>query len=482
MKAGPKAAVTAAPLDLSMLPRSGGARIVTFVHRFLLTPKGHGAREPMRLRPWQREIVHGLYRPGVRQGLVALPRGNGKSTLAAAIALADLFAGGEGGRAYCCASDERQARLVFDAARRMVELNPELAERVQVFQDRIFVPHTDSILAPLPAEPHRLLGLDPTLVIVDELGSVSSEVWEALALAAGKRERSLTLAISTPATNRDGPMFALVDHGRKGDDPSFYFREYAAAAGCAIDDEEAWAVANPALGDFLSIDAMRATLRTTREPVFRQMRLGQWVGQVGSWLSWGLWDSRADPTRVVEPGTRIAMGMDGSASSDSTALVGATVEENPHVFVLGLWEKDDDPRWRVNRAEVMDRIAEVFDTYDVAELVMDVFGWRSEAEALALRYPGRVLEHPMNASRMGPAVDRTFVAINEAKMTHDGDERMARHIGHAVAKRSPFGDILMKSSRESALKIDAAIGVVLGLSRAQYHARVGVKRKRVASF
>jgi phage terminase large subunit-like protein len=117
VKAGPKAAVTAAPLDLSMLPRSGGARIVAFIHRFLLTPKGHGAREPMRLRPFQREIVHGLYRPGVRQGLVAMPRGNGKTTLAAAIALADLFAGGEGGRAYCCAADERQARLGLSSSR-----------------------------------------------------------------------------------------------------------------------------------------------------------------------------------------------------------------------------------------------------------------------------------------------------------------------------------------------------------------------------
>lgn len=475
--------MTAAPLDLTGLPASGGARIVTFIHRYLLTPKGHGAREPMRLRPWQREIVHGLYRPGVRQGLVAMPRGNGKTTLAAAIALADLFAGGEGGRAYCCAADERQARLTFDTARRCVELNPELAEQVQVFQDRIYLPATDSILAPLPAEPHRLLGLDPTLVIVDELGSVSSEVYEALALASGKRAQSLLLAISTPATNRDGPMWSLVEHGRRGEDSSaFYFREYAAPDGCAIDDEEAWAVANPALGDFLSIDAMRATLRTTRAETFRQMRLGLWVGQVGSWLPWGLWESRADPTRAVEPGARIVAAFDGSASSDSTALIGATVEAEPHVFVLGLWEREDDPRWRVDRADVMARIHDVFDTYDVAELSMDVFGYRSEAEALALRYPGRVLEHPMNASRMGPAVDRTFVAINEAKMSHDGDERMARHVGHAVAKRSPFGDILQKDSRESVRKIDAAIGVVLALSRAQHHARVGVKKKRVASF
>ena len=59
------------------------------------------------------------------------------------------------------------------------------------------------------------------------------QVWDAVALAAGKREGSLVLAISTPGAAREGVMWDLVEHGRRGDDPSFAFVEYAAPEGCA---------------------------------------------------------------------------------------------------------------------------------------------------------------------------------------------------------------------------------------------------------
>ncbi len=114
--------------------------MIAFVERYLTTPKGTGARKRMQLRPWQREIVHGLFdEPRPRHGLVAIPRGNGKSTLAAALALYGLLADGvEGAQVLCVASDQRQAEIVFRAARRMVELNPELADRLQVFQRHLY--------------------------------------------------------------------------------------------------------------------------------------------------------------------------------------------------------------------------------------------------------------------------------------------------------------------------------------------------------
>ena len=205
MRAGPKAEVTAAPLDLSALPASGGARVVAFCESYLHVPKGTGARKPLRLRDWQQDIVCGLFdAPRPRQGLVSIPRGNGKSTLAAALGLYGLFADEvEGAQVLCVASDERQSRIVFNAARRMVELEPRLDERCQVFQNKVYVPHTDSTLLTLPAEMAALQGYDPSLAVVDELGVVTRDVWESVSLAAGKRDVSLVLAISTPAADMD---------------------------------------------------------------------------------------------------------------------------------------------------------------------------------------------------------------------------------------------------------------------------------------
>jgi phage terminase large subunit-like protein len=130
------------------------------------------------------------------------------------------------------------------------------------------------------------------LQVVDELHVVTEAVWEAVTSVAGKRPESLTLAISTPATSPDSIMWRLVEHGRAGDDPAFYFREYAAPEGCAVDDRKAWRMGNPALAcrdPFLSEDGIEAARKTIREPVFRQLRLGQWVTGAESWLPWGAW-------------------------------------------------------------------------------------------------------------------------------------------------------------------------------------------------
>ena len=140
------------------------------------------------------------------------------------------------------------------------------------------------------------------MALVDELHVVTDDTFEAMAARAGKRDRSLLLAISTPPkAGDDGVMRRLVDHGREGFDPSFYFTEFAAPAGCAVDDEDAWAVANPALDDFLHRDALRATLPPKmRETAFRRYRLGQWVGVDAAWLPDGAWADCADAT--VDPG------------------------------------------------------------------------------------------------------------------------------------------------------------------------------------
>lgn len=422
----------------------------------------------MALRPWQVEIILGLFAPGIRQGLVSMGRGNGKTALAAMLACFGLFEGTEGAQVLTVASDERQARHVWNAARRMIALNDELSAQVQVFQDRIYAPHTDSILAPLPAEPDALQGFDPTFCIVDELHVVNEPTYDAMNLASGKRAQSLVLAISTAAGDKDGVMYRLTEHGRMADDPAFYFVEFAAPDGCALDDEGAWGDANPALGDFLSIDALRATLRTTREDVFRRYRLNQWVGTVGSWLPWGLWDSRATE-RQVSHDERVALFFDGSASGDSTALVGCTLDG--FVFLVDLWENPGDRGWRVPRAQVDRTIDECFDRYDVVELACDPWGWRSEIEAWAERHK-RVIEWPTNiVTRMAPATDRFYAAVVDGDVSHDGDARMSAHMGHCIADSTTHGDVIRKDRRTSPRKIDAAVGAIGAYDRAMFHAQ-----------
>lgn len=482
MRAGPKGTVSVDPLDFSGWPAGRAKRRERFIGEYLLTPRGVGAGEPFELRPFQREIVRGAFAPGVRTGLVSIPRANGKTMLAAGLGLAELFVGPPSAEVLVVASDQRQANITLKYARRMVELNSVLAERVQVYADRLVLPENDATLTPLPAEPGALHGHDPSLLIVDELHVVTEAVWEAVTSVSGKRPESLALAISTPASSPDSIMWRLVEHGRGGDDPAFYLKEFAAPDGCAVDDRRAWRQGNPALAcrrPFLSEDGLEAARKTIREPVFRQLRLGQWVTGVEAWLPFGAWDA-CGVGRSVGPRERVVLAFDGSASGDSTALVGCTLDG--HLWVEGLWENPGDPRWRVPREDVTRAVDVAFARYDVVELACDPWGWRSEIEDWAKRHgERRVIEwNTATAARMAPATDRLYQAVVTNTVTHDGDSRLANHVAHCVAKRTPAGDLVSKDKRGSPRKIDAAVAAIVAYDRAAYHQQRN--RKRVRSF
>jgi phage terminase large subunit-like protein len=225
----------------------------------------------------------------------------------------------------------------------------------------------------LPAIADALQGYSPRIAIIDELHVTPGDVWAAMLLAGGKRKASLVLAISTPAGDRTGAMWELTTLGRSGVDPSLYFVEYAAPEGCAVDDEDAWRVANPALGrgGFLNIAGIRNSLGKTSEANFRRYRLGQWSQADEAWMPAALWDACADPDRDIVRGAQVVLGFDGSSTGDSTALVVASAETVPHIGVAGLWERPESARadWRVPEAAVENTIRRAFDRWEVLELV-----------------------------------------------------------------------------------------------------------------
>ncbi len=217
------------------------------------------------------------------------------------------------------------------------------------------MPRTGSTFQVLPAEAKRLEGLDPSLAIIDEIGVVDRRVYEVVALASGKPDQSLVLAIGTPSP--DGPdsvMWGLREHALEAEDPSFRFAECSAGAGCDIDDEEAWKLANPALDDFLHRDAMRALLSPkTRDATFRRVRLGQWVDQLDEpWLPPGAWDA-CEGSLGVPDGAEVVLGFDGSFNGDCTALVAVSVADVPHVEVVALWESPGVEGWQAGPGDCL---------------------------------------------------------------------------------------------------------------------------------
>lgn len=483
MRAGPKAAVD--PSALPFRPRStGAARFASFCDRFIVTPKGTGARKPMRLRPWQVDLVGSILDPVPRPRLAGwlLPRGQGKSTLVAALGLYDLMCGEEGASVVVAAMDERQAGIVFGIAARMVELNDDLSSRVQVFASKLVVPERGASFVCLPAEPKRLEGLDPTLAIVDEVGVVSRDVYEVLALAQGKRASSTLLGIGTPGPDPyDSVLTDMRDYARANPgDSSFVWREHSAAAFIdhPVDCRHCWALANPALGDFLHEDAMVALLPPKmRESTYRRSRLCQFVtAQEGAFLPEGVWQALGTGERLPA-GCEVVVALDGSFSSDATALLLASVSTRPHLDVLGLWEPPTgDTDYRVPVSDVEDAIRDAARQYRVVEIIADPFRWTRTLQALAAEgLP--VVEFPHSSSRLTAATTDLYKAAIEGEVTHSGDPDLTRHVTNAVVTEDARGVRLDKGKGSSTRRIDLAACAVMAHSRATWRATRPAKKR-----
>jgi hypothetical protein len=89
---------------------------------------------------------------------------------------------------------------------------------------------------------------------------------------------------------------------------------------------------------------------------------------------------------VVEPGTAIALGFDGSLNDDSTVLIGCRMSDG-FLFPVGIWAKPSGPEgnwWEVPRVPTSSpRIREAFARYDVSRLYADPHEWRSDIDTLA---------------------------------------------------------------------------------------------------
>jgi len=466
----------------------GAERFAAFCGRFVVTPKGTGARSPMRLRPWQVELAGSLLdEPRPKIAAWVLARGSGKSTMTAALALHHVFDSGiEGARAVVIAQDERSSKRLLSTAARMVELSEPLSDRVRVYQDRLVVERTDSQIIALPGEAHRIEGEDASLGIVDEIGVVRRDAYESLLHSTGKRVESQLLAIGTPsppAWREVSPLLDLVLDGRSNPAEDFRLVEYGGDITHPVSCQHCWERANPGLGDLLSREHLRAALPPrSRESEFRRARLAEWVQHDDSaFLPPGVWAGLADPHPIPD-GADVVVALDGSFNADSTVLVVATVSGAPHVDLLGIWEPPDrDPGWRVPVLEVEARIRELAARYRVVELVADPFRWTRTLQLLESEgLP--VVEFPHSPQRLTAATTDLFKAATAGELSHSGNPDLARHVGNATVIEDVRGVRLAKERKHSSRRIDAAAALLMAHSRATWRARRKTPNRRARSF
>jgi len=314
-------------------------RVVKFVGA-LCHSRGPAAGKRFVLSPWQDHLVRTLFgwkttggTRMFRRGFIGLPRKNGKSTLAAALALYLLFADKEPGPEVVCVATARdQANIVVREAQSLLRSNAVLRTRAQCFRNSIVLPEGKGRLVAMGRDPDVLWGKHVSAAVFDEAHAhAHRHLWDAINTSTAGRSQPLVLCISTAGQRFGGIYDELRDYSEqvlegKVDDPHWFAWISAADDDKSWDSEEAWRQANPGLGQSVQLEELATVAQAAVSPAaqvaFRRYHLNQRVSSAEGFVPQDVWaDGQRD--RPEQLPSSCVVGLDLASTTDLSAAVAA---------------------------------------------------------------------------------------------------------------------------------------------------------------
>lgn len=487
-------------------------RAVRFIQNLCHT-KGRWAGKPFMLLPWQEQIVRDIFgivrADGKRQFLTAyveIPKKQGKSELAAAVALYLLYADGEASaEVYGAACDRSQASIVFDVARQMVEMSPALRKRSKIMAagKRIVNYRNAGFYQVLSAETGTKHGLNVSGLVFDEIhAQPNRKLYDVLTKGSGDaREQPLFFIITTAGTDRNSICYELhskamdIKAGKKHD-PTFYPVVYGLTEDEDWNDEANWYKANPSLGHTIGIDRVREAYKDAldnpaEENVFKQLRLNIWTNSAVAWIPDHIYNrgnEDIDFDQLI--GRECYAGLDLSSTSDITALVlvfPPRDAQEKYIVLPYFWLPEDTLELRCRRDHVLydvwKRQGYIMTTpgnvvdYGFLEAFIEKLGkkyhileiaydrWNATATVQHLMDEGfTMVPFGQGFKDMSPPSKELYKLLMEGSIIHGGNPVLRWMAGNVVMRQDPAGNI-KPDKEKSTEKIDGIVALIMGLDR-----------------
>lgn len=496
-------------------PFGYGERAIRFL-KILRHPKSRSRGKAFELPRFQERIIRRIYGPCHADGrritrnvVILLPRGNRKTSLAAAISLLHLF-GPErvnGGQILMAAADQKQAKICFEEATGISRADKRFADALifRDYQNRLLHPKSGSQIEAISSDAGTKHGSTPSVVIADELhawGLRGQELWDVLKTGLVKTPGTLSIIITTAGRGQENVAWSVIDHARRlarGDinDPATLPVLLETARDADWKDEEVWRRVNPGLADgFPDIEGLRqlareAEARPADREAFKQLHLNMWLDHSADpFVDMSIYDQGAAPIdlKALE-GEPCWLGVDLSSNSDLTVIVAAW-RDGEGGYIVHPWffcpkdnlqrRSDNDgvpyPRWAekgfieptpgnvVDFRLVEDRIRDLCKRFDVREIAFDPHLARNTLNNLLDDgYPA--VEMRQGWVTMAPAIAELERAIIAGKF---------RHGGHPVLRWN-FDNVAVETDKalnrsfhkgKSRDRIDGAVACAMAVARA----------------
>ena len=378
-----------------------------------------------------------------------------------------------------------------------------LNERINIVRFRRELEDMDngSTFRVLSADVAPVLGLSPSFICYDELGQAPNRaLYDALGTALGGRAQPLMLVISTQAATDIAPMSELVDYGlriKRGEikDPGFHLTLYTAPPESDPWKYATWKLANPALGDFRSLeDVKRLALLGQRMPAsamsFRNYILNQRVDASAPFLNMMLWEANSVNACDIRDlkGRPCYAGLDLGATKDLTALVLVFADHDggfdviPFCWLPGetLTEREDEdnmpyrmwaqdghlltfPGRATDPKAVAMKIAELHGMCRIQALAFD--RWRIEdikRELDAIGCSVELVPFGQGFKDLSPAVDVLERLVEQGKLRHDGHPVLKMAAANCRVEMDSAGNRKL-SKRKSTGRIDPIVATCMAI-------------------
>lgn len=236
---------TRKPKPVSKMTR--GEKVCAFIEGYCLAPEGQHIGKPIKLEPFQKKFLLEIYdNPvGTHTAILSIARKNGKTALIGGLLLAHLCGpeAVQNSQIVSGAQSKEQAAVVFELARKMIEMSPKLSRlvRIQPSGKRLIGLSKNVLYRALSAEGKTAHGLSPILAILDETGQIvgpTDKFVSAITSAQGAYENPLLITISTQAPTDVDLLSTWIDAQRNAPDPRVVCHVYEAPKECKLGDKK----------------------------------------------------------------------------------------------------------------------------------------------------------------------------------------------------------------------------------------------------